>query len=154
MYGGVCMLHVHYYVPYYMLYIIIACLSRLSLLFSMAFLEKRVLRNMPEIQTARRTKLLQLPGCNCFKFRLPFISVFCDHVHNIPGGMQNHCKIPNQRVAIGQNICLCSFYTEKCTSNFEVSWGWGGSKWSLKNLIFDAVFFTCRHAHKSLGSEM
>ena len=33
-------------------------------------------------------------------------SVFVTNI--ILSGMQNHCKIPNQRVAIGQNVCLCS----------------------------------------------
>jgi len=52
-----------------------------------------------------------------------------------------------------------AFYTEQCTSpslfhNFVLSRG--SLNYSLNNygFIFDTIFFTGRHAHKSLGSEM
>ena len=90
-------------------------------------------------------------------------------------------KVPNQKVSrrpksfssvffrlASSNLCDCftmvlaqtaAFYTEQCTSpslfqNFEVSRG-GLNQW-LKNygFIYNALFFTCMHAHKSLGNEM
>ena len=49
----------------------------------------------------------------------------------------------------------CSCSCRKNVSDFEVSWGWGGSKWSLKNygFICDAIFFTCSHMQRALSNE-
>jgi len=50
----------------------------------------------------------------------------------------------NKYFTLSSEPAHCFFHS------FEVSQG--ASNWSLKNcgLIYDAIFFTCMHAHKSL----